>query len=232
VLHWNTHHGGVGTDGRYDPERLVNWIVKMNADIISLNEVGSSSEMNAIVSRINAKTGRTWETMWDGRGNLLLTRLAVNNTSICVVNSSVGRKAAHMSTIVNGRTLNVWSAHLVNDDSTGLDEAKALMACASNWAEARILAGDYNAGPEAAPIRETAETYTNAWTAAKAIGTAKDDSSSCDGCTFKSYRIDHVFTSKSASFLRLRSAEVVDTRDADGVRPADHKPLLVTYSVN
>ena len=39
MLHWNTHHGGYGTDGDYDPNRLADWIVKMKPDIISLNEV-------------------------------------------------------------------------------------------------------------------------------------------------------------------------------------------------
>src|SRR5262245_6828663 len=35
VLHWNTHHGGVGTDGVWDPVRLVNEIVPTKADVIS-----------------------------------------------------------------------------------------------------------------------------------------------------------------------------------------------------
>jgi len=39
VLHWNSHHGGVGTDGKYDPNRLATWIAKFNPDVISLNEI-------------------------------------------------------------------------------------------------------------------------------------------------------------------------------------------------
>jgi hypothetical protein len=34
VLHWNTHHGGVGSDGVWDPDRLVTWIAKFNPDAI------------------------------------------------------------------------------------------------------------------------------------------------------------------------------------------------------
>ena len=28
VLQWNTHHGGYGTDGKYDTNRLATWIVR------------------------------------------------------------------------------------------------------------------------------------------------------------------------------------------------------------
>jgi endonuclease/exonuclease/phosphatase family metal-dependent hydrolase len=231
VLHWNTHHGGVGTDGRYDPDRLVNWIVRMNPDVMSLNEV-TAADVDAIASRLNAKTGRTWKGKWDGRGNLLLTRLAVNATSICVTNSSVGRMAAHLTTTVNGRTLNIWSVHLANDSSSArIAESKAVEACASQWAEARIVAGDFNQTSTRAEIQEMTASYNDAWAAAKAMGTARNYSGNCDGCTHN-YRIDYVFTSKNASFLKLKSAEIVDTRDADGVRPSDHKPLLVIYTVN
>src|SRR5207244_8371496 len=39
VLQYNTHHGGWGTDGVYDPNRIVDWIMKANPDVISLNEI-------------------------------------------------------------------------------------------------------------------------------------------------------------------------------------------------
>ena len=39
VLHWNTHHNGVGTDGVLDTTRLVKWVVKLNPDVVSLQEV-------------------------------------------------------------------------------------------------------------------------------------------------------------------------------------------------
>jgi hypothetical protein len=32
--------------------------------------------------------------------------------------------------------------------------------------------------------------------------------------------------------LTLKSAQIFDTRDAQGVMPSDHKPMLVTYAVN
>ena len=38
VLQWNLHHG-VGTDGRYDLERIAGWMAAMKPDIVLLNEV-------------------------------------------------------------------------------------------------------------------------------------------------------------------------------------------------
>jgi hypothetical protein len=39
VLQYNIGKNGWGTDGRYDPNRVANWVVKMNPDIISFNEL-------------------------------------------------------------------------------------------------------------------------------------------------------------------------------------------------
>jgi hypothetical protein len=45
VVHWNTHHGGYGTDGKYDVNRVVTWLVKMKPDVISLNEIEKNTEI-------------------------------------------------------------------------------------------------------------------------------------------------------------------------------------------
>src|SRR5213075_1313731 len=67
VLHWNTHHGGVGSDGVWDPDRLVTWIAKFNPDIISLNEMErytswshNTDEPVTIAALLKQKTGKTW----------------------------------------------------------------------------------------------------------------------------------------------------------------------------
>ena len=67
MLHWNTHHGGVGSDGVWDPERLVKWIAKFNPDVISLNEMErndgwshNTDEPATIASLLKQYTGKTW----------------------------------------------------------------------------------------------------------------------------------------------------------------------------
>jgi hypothetical protein len=51
VLHWNTHHNGVGTDGVLDTARLMRKVATLNADVISLNEVERYSRAGATSTR-------------------------------------------------------------------------------------------------------------------------------------------------------------------------------------
>jgi endonuclease/exonuclease/phosphatase family metal-dependent hydrolase len=230
VLHWNTHHGGIRSDGVYDPALIASWIAQMKPDIASLNEVDTQDELNAIVSALKAKTGVTWYSSFSGLGNLVISRLAPTATSRCVYPDGT-RYSAHLAAIVNGRPINVWSIHTTVDNaSTRLAEVKGLQTCALNWPEGRILAGDYNMQEGSPEYLQAVVGYTDAWPAARALGTSINYSGNCDGCT-KNTRIDYQFVSKGATFLSVRSAQIYDTRDANGVTPSDHKPLLVTYDV-
>jgi endonuclease/exonuclease/phosphatase family metal-dependent hydrolase len=228
---WNTHHGGIGTDGKYEPTRIASWIAKINPEVVSLNEVDTTDEVNAIVKPLNAATGVTWTVSFSGKGNVALTRLPVSAIDKCVYPDGV-RYSAHLSTTKNGRAINVWVTHTTVDSaSTRLAEVKQLQSCASNWSEARILAGDFNMQAGSTEYKQAASTYDDAWPTAKALGTATNFSGNCDGCTRNS-RIDYIFSSKGASFLKVKSAQVFDVRDANGVAPSDHRPMLVVYTVN
>ena len=63
VLQYNTHHGGWGSDGVYSPDRIATWIVKSDADIVSLNEIESATAGPERISRcaqnLLARTGQT-----------------------------------------------------------------------------------------------------------------------------------------------------------------------------
>lgn len=230
VLHWNTHHGGIRTDGVYDPALIANWIAQINPHIVSLNEVDDQGQLDAIVNALKSKTGVTWYTSFSGLGNLVISRLAPTATSRCVYPDGV-RYSAHLATLVNGRPINVWSIHTTVDNAaTRLAEVQGLQACARLWPEGRILAGDFNMQEGSPEYLQAMVGYTDAWPAAKALGAALNYSDNCDGCTRNS-RIDYEFASKGATFLTVRSAQVFDTRDANGVTPSDHKPMLVVYDV-
>jgi endonuclease/exonuclease/phosphatase family metal-dependent hydrolase len=233
LLHWNVHHGGIGSDGRYDPNRIATWIATMNPDIASLNEVDTQAQVTAIVGALNTRTGVTWRTVFSGQGNLVISRLplAASSATGCRYDPSFVAFAPHARVLVNGRTINLWSSHLhVSSASARLAEVQALQACALRESEARILAGDYNMQYNSTEYKAAVVGYADAWLAAKAIGATVNYSGNCDGCTRNS-RIDYVFTSTGASFLRVKSAQVFDTRDANGVMASDHKPLLVVYEV-
>lgn len=203
----------------------------MQPDIISFNEVDDAAQADMLLGLLNAQSGYTWRSTFSGWGNQILTRLPVQGSSVCHFNPDAGRRAAHLSVSVNGRTLNLWSAHLAVDSAgERLREVYALQECARSWGEARIIAGDFNMQQSSGEYAAAATGFTDAWAAARSQGTTANYSGNCDGCTRNS-RIDYVFSSHGASFLSVQSAQIYDTRDANGHMPSDHKPLVVTYTV-
>ena len=98
VMTYNTHHG-VGTDGRYDLNRIATVIANQHPDVVSLNEVmynssyGNGENQPATYkSLLQQKTGQTWYSVYarmDGNwsstswavGNLLLSRFPFSSTS-------------------------------------------------------------------------------------------------------------------------------------------------------
>ena len=69
VLDWNIRHGGIGTDGVYDPNRIIDWVVKQNPDVVSLVELESwdsyySGDQVAMYQQmLESRTGVTWYTL-------------------------------------------------------------------------------------------------------------------------------------------------------------------------
>jgi endonuclease/exonuclease/phosphatase family metal-dependent hydrolase len=164
-----------------------------------------------------------------GGGSAILSRFPVLARSECAFSLN---NAVHASLDVNGRTVNVFVTHLPPGDSAAprVRAARELRACASNFAENRILSGDWNTSPTRLEVTEMLGAYYDSWAVARAKGKAVDFAgNSRDGATHN-YRIDYVFFSRNAT-LSLDRAQVFDTRDANGIRPSDHKPLLTTFSV-
>jgi endonuclease/exonuclease/phosphatase family metal-dependent hydrolase len=231
VLHWNTQHLR-GTDGIYSPARTAYWIAATQPDIVSLNEVDDEWLAGEIISALTAATGVHWNATFSGWGNLILTKLPIYGSSVCSFNPGALRVAAHMSTMFNGRSINLYSAHLATDStSTRIYEVYNLQACASGWSEARLMAGDFNMQPYSPEYNVAVSAYSDAWMTAKSLGTAYNYSGNCDGCTRNS-RIDFVFQSYGAWFMSVESAQIIDTRDGSGTMASDHKPMLVVYSVH
>jgi endonuclease/exonuclease/phosphatase family metal-dependent hydrolase len=168
---------------------------------------------------------------WDGngKGNLLLSRFPFSVTARYLLPDV--RTIALGQVVVNGRTITVASTHLDPDSgSVRMTQAKALMAWFDNFAEARIVVGDLNAQPTSDEMTYLKQTSTDLWDAAKKGGFAKSATDNPNGYTRNS-RIDFVFTSKQATVLKPTHVEVVDTRDAKGVMPSDHRPILSVFTV-
>jgi endonuclease/exonuclease/phosphatase family metal-dependent hydrolase len=86
-----------------------------------------------------------------------------------------------------------------------------------------------NAWPNQTSIAQFNSLYQDSWTVAANNGTSSAFAGN-SGET-KNGRIDYIFYSKGASSLSVKSSQVVDTRDASGVMPSDHRPVLTVFSV-
>jgi len=233
IMHWNVHHGGIGTDGVYNPWRIAWWIAHYNPEVVTLNEVDDDGQMWNIVSNLNALTGISWHVTSTYK-NVVLTRLPVLNQTGCTYGYYSGQTSAETSVLVNGRTIGIWAAHLDADSAYARwSEISTLQYCMNGWSSANIIAGDFNmqaASPEYWTMVGGYPGYIDAWDAARNNGTNYNYSGNCDGCTRNS-RIDYQFSSGSAWFLSVESGEMIDTRDGYGYMPSDHKPFIITYRV-
>jgi endonuclease/exonuclease/phosphatase family metal-dependent hydrolase len=240
VLHWNTHHGGVGTDGKKDAARFISWVVKMNPDIISFNEVerysSSDDDAKLFQTLIQQKTGKTWYYRFSpgpggttGIGNMILSRYPFAATDVQSLSAQRGVVNAMIN--VNGRVVNFFSTHL--DDASAsrrLNEIAQLKSWSAGMAEQRIVAGDFNAWPGSTENAKMKETHRDSWATAQSDGTAIAYPGNTAGNTRNS-RIDYIYYSSAASRLVLKSSQVYDTRDANGVMPSDHRPLLSIFEI-
>ena len=242
VLTWNTHHG-LGTDGVYNIQRFVNWIVKSGANVVSLNEVekyvgsyGNEDQPARYAALLKSATGVTWYYNFahrtggtNGQGNLILSTFPLEDSSDYRL--SYDRSVARAQILVNGIRVNVFSTHLDADSSARRTaQINELKSWAGSFAQQHVFGGDFNAWPGAGEISYMTSVAYDAWAVAKANGTAVAYSGNEAGNTRNS-RIDYVFYSKSASRLYLRAAQVFDTRDSSGVMPSDHRPVLAVFDV-
>jgi endonuclease/exonuclease/phosphatase family metal-dependent hydrolase len=244
VLQWNLHHG-VGTDGKYDIGRIASWMAKMKPDVIMLNEVekntywGHEDQPARYEALMEQLTGRHWYALFsqefgdwsaNGKGHLILSTYPLDWTAREAI--SYDRVIGAAGITVNGRSLSLIVTHLDPDShSRRLTQAKEVTAWSAALAENRILTGDMNAWPDQTSIAQLNTQYRDSWTDATNKGKAIQFSGlSPDGAT-KNGRIDYIYFSKGAASLGVLQSQVVDTRDANKVRPSDHRPVLTTFEV-
>ena len=239
VLQYNTHHGGYGSDGVYSMNRIVDWIIKANPDVISLNEIETFDSWSKNLDQsvlyknlLEQRTGKTWYKVFvnahgttSGIGNVVLSRFPFIATGSELL--AGGRAAVDATIAVNGRNINFTSTHMDNlTESNRITETRELMTWETTLAENRIICGDWNAWPNTTEIANMKATYTETWSAAQALGTATGN-----GITHGSHQIDYIFQSKGASNLALKSVQIFHTADANGVTPSDHEPVLAVFDI-
>jgi endonuclease/exonuclease/phosphatase family metal-dependent hydrolase len=244
VLQWNTHHGGYGTDGKYDTNRLATWIVRMQPHVVLLNEIekftgwGNQNQPEVYKNLLESKTGKTWYYVFaqeygnwssNGKGNLILSTVPLQTIDRHVLVHNSDRSIAEAIINWGGRQITLMSTHLDPDSqSLRLTQATEVTSWAASEPENRIVTGDMNAWPDQTSIAQFNKYYNDSWAVAASKGTAVAFSGNT-GETKKG-RIDYIFYSKSAN-LSVKSSQVYDTRDSNGVMPSDHRPVLTTFNV-
>jgi endonuclease/exonuclease/phosphatase family metal-dependent hydrolase len=244
VLQWNLHHG-VGTDGVYDLDRIATWIVKMNPDVVMLNEVekftgwGNEDQPERYLAMLEAKTGKKWYASFtqeygnwtsNGKGHEILSTFPLEITDQTLI--SYTRVIGEANITVNGRNITLIVTHLDPDSQAyRLTQAKEVITWASSKPENRIVTGDFNAWPDQSSILEMNNSLKDSWTEASNIGAAISFPGNSPVGATKNGRIDYIFFSKASADLSVVSSQVYDTRDASGVMPSDHRPVVTTFQV-
>jgi endonuclease/exonuclease/phosphatase family metal-dependent hydrolase len=246
VLQWNTHHGGYGTDGRYDTNRLATWVVRMKPDVVLLNEIekftgwGNQDQPEVYKSLLQSKTGKTWYYVFaqeygswssNGKGNLILSSVPFASIDRHELVHNADRSVAEGIITWNGRHITFISTHLDPDSQPlRLTQATEVTTWAAAEPENKILTGDMNAWPDQTSIAQLNKYFTDSWAYAASHGTALAFSGN-SGETKKG-RIDYIYLSKGSSNITIQSSQVYDTRDSNGVMPSDHRPVLTVFSVH
>jgi len=197
---------------------------------------GNTDEPALIASLMKQYTGRTWYYRFqtlaggsNGIGVMLISRFPLDGSSPKMLVGS--RSALDMEIVVNGRRINFTSTHLHPDSSTyRKEEIAELTAWQKGFAEQRIIAGDFNATYTSTENALMKQTYYDSWSEAQQDGTDVAYPGNLSGNT-RNGRIDFIYFSHGAADIRLTRSQVFDTRDANGVTPSDHKPLMSTFTV-
>jgi endonuclease/exonuclease/phosphatase family metal-dependent hydrolase len=245
VLQWNTHHGGVGTDDVYDPNRLATWAASVHPDVVMFNEIekndywGNQDQPEVYKSLLQQKTGKTWYYVFaqefgdwtaSGKGNLILSTYPISVQDRYELVHNADRSIAAAVITVNSRDITLISTHLDPYDATlRLTQATEVSGWAASQPENRIITGDMNAWPDQTSIAKLDSLYYDSWVVASANGTATAFPGN-NGET-KNGRIDYIFYSKGSSNLTVTSSRVIDTRDSSGIMPSDHRPVFTVFSV-
>ena len=253
----NISYGGHGTDNIIDLDRTTDWLVKLNPDAAGLSEaIGGYNDPALITALMKQKTGITWYNYYVPKypgcpeGVMILSKWPIVSTEQYFM--SYQMPIAEATLDVNGKYISFFATHFQWPEGAGAErqvEATQLVAFASKFPEPRIIAGDLNAQVYTAEVGTILQQYYGEWDRAvgKGVATAYPDNPPSTNTRTRRSRIDHIFSSKSASGVSVTGAEVPDQRapntaskvvvkigttDDNGVRPSDHNFIEVTFDLN
>jgi endonuclease/exonuclease/phosphatase family metal-dependent hydrolase len=213
---YNTH-SGVGTDRRFDPQRIADVIAELNADVIALQELEFHAQANMLDilrerSGFHAVAQRTFARENGAFGNGLLSRWPIASSAMIDL-SLPGREprgAIDATVDAEGARCRVVVTHLGLRRAERDEQARRLVAAVATNALPTIVAGDIN-------------EWLTPRSALRCLHTHFGESPA--RATFPSFApliaLDRVWTSPSSL---LRNVRVHRSRLAR--RASDHLPLV------
>ena len=285
VLTWNLQKGR-GTDNVQNFNRQADHIALTGADVALLSAVVSQAHATALKNRL----GGTWDVHWaanTSEGQAILSRFPISAKTSHPARMPEDCPTATEDQLIVKATVTIderpISFFAVDQDHQESSARLCQAAVFSDWAddpannfaEPRIVGGDFNAESESS-ITEWLATYNDGWSSATASNPDERQEypgnvtggGNANGRTRKS-RIDHIMFSKGTAGLEVTLAKVYDFRDQTtscqqvvtkignapactvctsvagdptlanrctyiddtAVRPSDHIPVTVTFTL-
>lgn len=149
-------HGCVGTDGQYDPDRVVQVISEMNADVVGLQEVdsrrhggGADGQLRFLAERtgLHPVAGPTIRSATGDYGNAVLSRRppSLAERISLVVPGREPRGLLDVEYATEAGALRVVTTHLgLSRRERGFQIERLLMHLKSHQSRGTVLLGDFN----------------------------------------------------------------------------------------
>lgn len=249
VLSWNIEFGK-GTDAILNYDRTATWIANLNPDLVALCEI-PPDKVSTLVTLLSQKTGRSWFSHFVPKypgcpeGNLILSKYSFSSVGSRYL--SYERSVAQATLTIGGRTVNFFATHLDHTSSSlRYIQVGELLNYTAGFPEARIVAGDFNGGPDTSEAIRMTSSFYDSWSQAMGLGTATAYPDNPVGIHTRTRRgrIDYVFYSRGSSVV-TKTTKIPDSRDLNnrnvvtllgtpddyGVRPSDHNHMVANLEI-
>ena len=244
---------GAGTDNRYDLQRTIAAIARMDADVVGLQEAlrnhpqfNCDDQPALIADGLRRLTGRRWTHVYakawitddrecgaHGRGDGVATEgVALLTPDRVLAASQINlpeSRVALMARIASMPDVPVIVTHLTayrRNQAHRIKQLEALLPWAAQQGPG-ILMGDFNAWPGTIEVASLLTKYHDAWGDADERGLSTGIASGSTRPGSES-RIDFVFYAPESPLL-VESVDVIDTSTAGSVEVSDHRPVAATF---
>ncbi|WP_035601046.1 endonuclease/exonuclease/phosphatase family protein [Haloferula sp. BvORR071] len=224
VLSWNLHHG-VGEDDKLDLERIAKVISEQKPDLVALQEIDNKCRRSksideaaelARLTGLHVAFGKAMDFDGGAYGQAILSRFPIGDTQVHQLPGDGEPRIAFEAEVkIDGKPLRMVTVHLDHQqDARRLKQAETLAKALENHHEPMILAGDFNDGPESAPLK----AFAAQWQAVP----KKEPKLTCPAGK-PSSEIDHIFL---GGLERKEDATVLQENVA-----SDHRPVVAVIKL-